>query len=86
MIYRLELSPHARKSLNRIPNKDFLKIDPVILNLKNNPRPHGVKKLKGSLHRVRVGDWRIIYLLSDEDRLVSILDVARRSESTYKHL
>lgn len=86
MSYRLELSPHARRSLNKVPHKDFLKIDPVITSLRDNPRPHGAKKLKGPIHRVRIGDWRIIYLIADEEKLVSILDVVRRSESTYKGL
>lgn len=75
---RLEFSPHAKRSLNKIPHKDFLKIDQVISNLRDNPRPHGVQKLKGPIYRIRDGDWRIIYLISDEDKLVSILDIVRR--------
>ena len=86
MSYRLELSPHARRSLSKIPHKDFRKLDFTISNLEDNPRPHGVKKLKGLIHRIRAGDWRVIYLISDEEKLVSILDVIRRSESTYKGL
>jgi ParE toxin of type II toxin-antitoxin system, parDE len=34
--------------------------------------------------RLRVGDLRIVYLVEDTKRLVVILKVARRAESTYR--
>ncbi|MDQ2711781.1 MAG: type II toxin-antitoxin system RelE/ParE family toxin [Acidobacteriota bacterium] len=30
--------------------------------------------------RVRVGDWRIIYLIDDESKLVSVTRIAHRRE------
>lgn len=66
--------------------KQFSNIDMKIAELKDNPRPHGVKKLKDHLHRIRIGAWRVIYLIDDATHLVSILDVLRRSERTYKRL
>ena len=84
MKYALEISPKAERSLEKIPRKDFLMIDPSIRVLGGEPRPPGVKKLKEDIHRIRVGAWRIIYVISDERRLVSILDVVRRSKTTYK--
>ena len=36
--------------------------------------------------RLRVGDLRIVYLIDEGDRVVVILRVARRSESTYRGL
>lgn len=84
MTYELELSPRAERSLDRIPRADFLKIDPAIRQLADDPRPHGVKKLKGDIHRIKTGPWRIIFLVLDDRKLVSVIEVVRRSESTYK--
>ena len=84
MKYTLELSPKAKRSLDKIPRAEFLRIDPAIYQLKDNPRPDGVKKLKNNIHRIRTGPWRIIYLISDSEELISIIDVVRRSEATYK--
>jgi mRNA-degrading endonuclease RelE of RelBE toxin-antitoxin system len=44
-----------------------------------------VAKLKGTdFWRIRVGDVRLIYHVDDDARLVVIVKVARRSESTYR--
>ena len=82
-MYEIVLHPRAEKELDKVPSKDFLKIDRTILELKDNPRPHGVKKLDAELHRIRVGDWRIIYSIFDHEKRVVILRVARRNERTY---
>jgi mRNA-degrading endonuclease RelE of RelBE toxin-antitoxin system len=63
--------------------QDFLQVSNVIKGLGDNPRPKGVRKIRGSIHRVRAGDWRVIYAVFDKDRLVIIGKVARRSEDTY---
>ena len=44
-------------------------------------------KLEGTdFWRLRVGDLRIVYLVEDASRLVIVLKVARRSESTYRRV
>ena len=55
MAYVVEISPHARRSLDRVPDADFPKLDAAILALRDNPRPFRVKKLKDDVHRIRVG-------------------------------
>ncbi len=34
--------------------------------------------------RLRVGDLRVVYLVDDRERVIIVLKVARRSESTYR--
>lgn len=84
--YEVILRPQAEKELNKVPGDIFPKIDRAIRGLGENPRPFGVKKLEDHLHRIRVGDWRIIYAIFDRERQVAILRVTRRSERTYRHL
>jgi mRNA interferase RelE/StbE len=60
----------------------FKRIDRKILGLADNLRPPGCKKLRGyrDQWRVRVGDWRVVYLINDEAKLVTITRVAHRRE------
>ncbi len=46
------------------------------------PRPPGVAKLEGAtdLWRIRVGDWRVVYRVSDRDRLVDVVAVRHRRD------
>jgi len=85
-MYRIELTRSAKRELDKLPLKDFKQADKVICALAKEPRPQGVKKLKGAIHRVRAGDWRIIYAVFDKDKLIIVGKVARRSEHTYDKL
>ena len=82
--YRIFLEPRAERELDKIPPSEFSKIDKAILNLGFNPRPFGAKKLDDRLHRIRLGDWRIIYAIFDKESRLVILRVVRRNERTYK--
>ncbi len=82
-MYRIEITPRARRELDKLPLKDFRRVDALIWALTEDPRPQGVKKLKGAIHRIRAGDWRIIYAVLDKDRLIIVGKIARRSEHTY---
>ncbi len=86
MAYRLELSPRAKRELDGVPHVLFRKVDTAIWALRQDPRPFGCVKLKGPIHRIRIGRWRVIYAVFDRDQLVLVLKVAQRSESTYKDL
>jgi mRNA interferase RelE/StbE len=53
-----------------------------IESLAQNPRPPGCKKLKGykDKWRIRIGDWRVVYIIDDETKLVSVTRIAHRRE------
>ena len=86
MSYAVRLHPPAQKELNRLSDIDFRRVDAAIYGLRSNPRPFGVQKLKGALHRIRVGHWRVLYAIFDDTEAVVILRIARRNEQTYKFL
>ncbi|MDD5312802.1 MAG: type II toxin-antitoxin system RelE/ParE family toxin [Dehalococcoidia bacterium] len=88
--YRSEVSPAAerdiQKLLYRIPRQDFDRLANAIDKLAEDPRPHGVRKIEGAdtAYRIRVGSYRVVYDVYDSKKLVVILQVLRRSETTYK--
>jgi len=84
--YRVNLTSRAKRELDRVPAELFRKLDATIWSLRETPRPIGCIKLKGPIHRIRVGRWRVIYAVFDRDQLVLILKVALRNEHTYRDL
>ena len=72
----------------RLLPRDMLKrIRTAIRGLADNPRPQGSLKLTGyaGLWRVRVGDWRIIYEIEDDELIVLVTDISARGEA-YRRL
>jgi mRNA interferase RelE/StbE len=85
--YEIRLRRAAQKELDAISGRDYKMLARAISSLEQNPRPPGVKKLADSgLWRVRIGHYRIVYAIDDENKLVTVVRVARRKEGTYKGL
>jgi len=83
--YEIRLRRAARKELDASFGRDYKMLARAVSSLEQNPRPPGVKKLADSgLWRVRIGHYRIVYAIDDENKLVTIVRVARRKEGTYK--
>ncbi len=85
-MYRLKLTSGAQRQLDKLPAEDLGRIVAALQQLGGNPRPSGVKKLRGSIYRIRVGDWRIIYAVFDKDNLIIVGKIARRSKDTYDRM
>ncbi len=82
-MYQLKLTSHANREFQRLASNDFERIAVALKQLRENPRPPGVKKLRAAMYRIRTGYWRIIYAVSDRENLVVVLKIVRRSEDTY---
>jgi len=81
--YQIVFSRTARKELEILDNELVRRILRKIESLATNPRPPGCEKLKGqeNLWRVRVGDYRIIYTISDNDRIIDIALIRHRKDA-----
>jgi mRNA interferase RelE/StbE len=89
-VYRLEVSPAADRDIDklkgRMKRRDFETLKAAVGGLAQEPRPQGVRKIKGAdkAYRIKVGSYRVVYEVYDSDKLVLILQVVRRSETTYR--
>lgn len=81
-MYRISISKTAQKEMAALPDSQLLRINESILQLAENPRPSGCKKLKGfkDLYRIRIGSFRVVYSLKDKTLTIEILRVADRKD------
>jgi len=81
-MYRIIISKTAQKEIAALPDSLLLRINESILQLSENPRPSGCKKLKGfkDLYRIRIGSFRVVYSLQDKTLTIEILRVADRKD------
>jgi mRNA interferase RelE/StbE len=82
--YHVEVHRRVDRALKRLPAREAARVARAILDLRNTPRPPGVKKLAGGAHwRIRVGEYRVIFLIFDREQLVIVERLERRTTTTY---
>ena len=82
--YKVVFKKSVRKDLSNIPQMDIKRLLNRIGLLADNPRAEGCIKLTGEdKYRVRVGLYRIIYQIRDQELVVSVIKVGHRS-SVYR--
>lgn len=87
MRYRVLFKPSADKQFDKLSPPIRRRIAPKIDALAENPRPSASQPLSGydDLCRMRVGDYRVIYSVSEEDMTVRVLKIAHRRD-VYRRL
>jgi mRNA interferase RelE/StbE len=79
--YAVTVSDRAAREIEDLPVAISRRVFAALEALEKNPRPSGVKKLKGAraLWRVRVGAYRIVYAIDDRAGRVDVIRVRHRS-------
>jgi len=86
-MYQIESASNCiKRELRRTPHPDRRRIAEAVQTLADDQRPPGVVQLEQDVYRLRVGDYRVIYKVLDEERIILIGRIVRRSESTYQDL
>lgn len=81
MNYEILIERSAQQALARIPQPNQNRLGEAIRKLRSDPRPAGVKKLRGrNAWRIRVGSYRAIYEIDDDQSKVLVVVVGHRRE------
>lgn len=79
--YRIEVRPAAVRALRQLVPPTRLRVQGAIALLAQNPRPPAARALRGRPGlRVRIGDHRVIYTVTDDVPLVVVITVGHRQE------
>jgi mRNA-degrading endonuclease RelE of RelBE toxin-antitoxin system len=84
MPYAVLLANRAEKGLRNIPAADADRIFAAIEEMETDPLAGDIVKLKGTdSFRRRVGNDRIIFTINADHSAVLIMDILRRTSTTY---
>lgn len=80
--YRVEFTTAAAREVRKLDPPLRRRVLAGIAELERDPRPHGVRKLAGhdNAWRVRIGDYRVLYEVSDAQIVVTVVRVAHRRD------
>jgi mRNA interferase RelE/StbE len=80
--YRIEWRRATRKDLRRIDREAVKRIISAVEELATDPYPPGCQKLAGSVcaHRIRIGDYRVLYEVFDDVLVVEVVKVGHRRD------
>jgi len=80
-VYRVELRRNAQKSLDRLPAPERHRVISALMNLEQKPRPKGVEKIRETeLWRIREGDYRLVYHIDDEEKIITVVRIGHRRD------
>ena len=80
--YALTFRPAALRALRKLDRQIAERIKAATEALRDDPRPSGAKMLTGShgLWRIRIGDYRVVYTVDDQQRLVRVAAAGHRRD------
>ncbi len=82
MAYKLYLKRSAEKELSRLQPAIHDRIVQRLLSLQDNPMPPGTKKLLGREgFRIRVGAYRILYIIDEKAKKIEVISIAHRKDA-----
>jgi mRNA interferase RelE/StbE len=87
--YRLRISRKTLREIDHLPGNVRQRVRRAIADLTREPRPGTARPMSGELAglwRLRLEDHRIIYVIDDEEVVVTVVRVARRSPTSYAGL
>ena len=80
--YQIAFTPAAQRQLASLDPPTQRRVAHRIEALGSEPRPPGAEALKGGQGelRIRIGDWRIIYMVHDAKLLVLVIKIGHRGD------
>ena len=80
--YTIKWKASAKKELKKIDKKEIPKILKAVASFATDPHPANHKKLLGTDHiyRIRVGNYRIVYSLEENELIIEIVRVKHRKD------
>jgi len=82
-VYEVFLERRAEQDLKKLSTEIFHRIIPHLKALSENPKPPGCRKITGSKSdwRIRVGDYRVIYEVDEQEKAVKVMRIRHRRDA-----
>lgn len=83
MTFEVYMLKKAKKKLDKFPDAERIK--EKLKTLENFPNVKDVIKIEDNVYRIRIGDYRALFKVYEEEKIIIIVDVDVRGR-IYKHL
>lgn len=92
--FTVYIVPHEFQSIKKLPGNVRQRIKRAIDELAENPRPTiskrldvgDVENLESEVRRLRIDNWRVLYLVGEIERVVDVVAVRKRPPYDYGDL
>jgi mRNA interferase RelE/StbE len=89
--YRVYITPDTFQEIKNIPGNIRQRVRKAIRDFADNPRPSDSKMLdvpnfESELRRLRLDNWRIVYAITEADKIVDVLTVRKQPPYDYEDL
>ena len=87
MAYTIEFRPSVWKNVKNVPKKDLVKIKSKIEEIRSDLPDPATTRMSGNneFHKVRCGNYRIIYEIHDDSLVILVVKVGHRKD-VYRNL
>ena len=86
MAYEIRVSRPVEREVRALPQQVRDRLRSAVRELAENPRPAGCEKLAGTndRYRIRVGDYRVVYEINDDEQQI-LVETVRHRRDVYRH-
>lgn len=89
--YTVYVTPNALREIKDLPGNVRQRMKRVLDDLADNPHPPGSKVMRTpgiepEICRLRLGKWRMVYAVSESERIVDVIAVRKRPPYDYGDL
>ncbi|HAX79409.1 MAG TPA: type II toxin-antitoxin system mRNA interferase toxin, RelE/StbE family [Cyanobacteria bacterium UBA11372] len=86
MTYTVIIPKIVQKQIDSLPEDIYERVIEKLQQLAEDPCPSGVVKLKGTdnEYRIRIGDYRVLYEINDEELIILLLQCKHRRDAYRK--
>jgi mRNA interferase RelE/StbE len=80
--WSIEFTRLAREQLDALRDSILVRVSRALLRLADNPFASGMKRLRApeELYRIRVGDFRVIFTVDRQERVLTVTRVRHRKD------
>jgi mRNA interferase RelE/StbE len=81
-MFKISITSRAEKDIKRLERSMKNRVVAAISSLAKEARPTGCRKIQSEegVWRIRVGDWRVAYIIDTPNQEITIIRIAHRRE------
>ena len=85
LAYKIRVTDTAKKQLKKLDRQTAIRIDKKLHEISNDPFPHITKLVGLEFYKLRVGDYRILMTIQQNNLIIMVVEISHR-RNIYKQI